>query len=233
MRVILVQLALLVVNGVGHAQAPPHTCSYGSPPLELPAPVLLGWPDIEHEGLPPGVARELRVHEDVGLTFGDYSLRIVELGRRVTGELLVTWPGVDYARVTGGDPTCQEWHVSEIRQLRETLLQSQSAYLRCGSVEVRPRVEGCRVLFSADPGWAEMLRRSDSLGIWTVKSAVPNHPGLDGVDVAVEMRDSSGYRRFSYNSPASTGGPGEREGAALARLLGTALEAAHAQFDGK
>jgi hypothetical protein len=233
MRVILVQLALVIGNAVGHAQTPPRTCSYNSPPLELPAPVLLGWPDMEQKGLPRGVARELRVHKDVALTFGDYSMRIVERGRRATGELLVTWPGIDYARVTGGDPSCQEWHVSEMRQLRATLLESQSAYLRCGPVEVRPRIEGCRVLFNADPGWAGMLHRSDSLGIWTIKSAIPAQAGLDGVDLTVELRDATGYRRFSYNSPSSTGGPGEREVALLESLLESALRVAHSQLDGK
>src|SRR5712691_9335503 len=123
-RTIAGLLSLLLVSAAGHAQTQPYTCSFSSPPLERPAPVLLGWPDIEHEGLPPGVRRELRVHQDVAITAPDYSLRIVDRGQRVTGELLIYWPGVDFDRVTGGDPGCAEWHVSQARQLARSVLQS-------------------------------------------------------------------------------------------------------------
>lgn len=226
-------LVLLLASAAAHAQTRPFTCSFSSPPLDHPAAVLLGWPDLEHEALPPAAKRELRVHQDVAITVPDYSLRLVDYGRRVTGEVLVYWPGVDYDRVTGGDPGCAETHAAEARQLAQSVQQSLGAYLQCGPVQVRPRIEGCRVSFTADPGWAAMLRHSDSLGIWTLAAPVPARVGLDGVDISVELRDQAGYRQYGYNSPNPNGGSGEREVAALGTLVDAALAAAHAQFNRK
>lgn len=226
----VVFLLILPVSAVAQARA--HMCEFVAPPLERPAGVLLGWPDIEHEGLLLGVRRELRVHQDVAIGVPDYSLRLVDEGGRVTGEVLMYWPGIDYVRVTGGDHDCEEQHIAEARELAQSALQSQLSYLRCGPVQVLPRIEGCLVSFTADPGWAGMMGRSDSVGIWTLDSPVPKRLALEGIDVSVELRDGMGYRQYSYNSPDVSGGSGEREVAALADLLRGLLEVAHRQARG-
>src|SRR5688500_3423719 len=96
--------------------ARPTTCGFSAPPLDRPAPVLLGWPDLESESLAPGVRREMRLHSGAAITAPDYSLRLADYGDRVIGEILVHWPGIDYLRVTGGDPGCQTWHEAERRE---------------------------------------------------------------------------------------------------------------------
>ena len=93
MRTNVAILFLLLAGAAAHAQTRPFACSFSSPPLDHPPSVLLGWPDLEHEALPPAAKRELRVHQDVAVTVPDYSLRLVDYGRRVTGEVLVYWPG--------------------------------------------------------------------------------------------------------------------------------------------
>jgi hypothetical protein len=149
---LLLLLTLLLIPVVGRAQVTPYTCAYSSPPLEQPAPLLLGWSDLGRERLPPSVRRELRVHEDVAIATPAYSLRIVDRGHAVTGELLITWPGIEFTRVTGNDPGCQVRHDQEAQRLRKSVLQGLGEYVRCGPLETRPRVEGCRVVFTADPG---------------------------------------------------------------------------------
>ena len=57
--------------------------------------------------------------------------------------------------------------------------------------------------------------------------------GLDGVDIGVELRDETGYRHLSRNSPSATAGPGNREVAAMEDLLESVLAAAHEQLGGK
>jgi hypothetical protein len=180
---LLLLLTLLLIPVVGRAQVTPYTCAYSSPPLEQPAPLLLGWSDLGRE--------------------------------------------------TGNDPGCQDRHDQEAQRLRKSVLQGLGEYVRCGPLETRPRVEGCRVVFTADPGWADMLHRADSIGIWALSSPPEEEPGLDGVAVAVELRDRAGYRSFSYSSPSASAGPGRREVAAMWDLLDSALAAAHAQLGGK
>jgi hypothetical protein len=232
--VAFILLVLVPSSAVGQASG--QGCESDAPPLELRAGVLLGWPDIERDSLPLGIRRELRVHQDVALGVPDYSLRLVDEGQRVTGEVLMYWPGIDYERVTGGDNDCQRRHIAEARALAQSALQSQLSYLRCGPVRVTPRVEGCLVSFTADPGWAGMMRRADSLRLWTLNPPRPKslargglEIALDGIDVSVELRDPSGFREYSYNSPRVSGAPGEREVAALADLLQRALQEAHRQ----
>jgi hypothetical protein len=232
LRSALFLLCLLPDPTPGQAQVSPSTCVYSSPPLERSAPVLLGWSDIQREELPAGVRRELRVHQAVAIAVPDYSLRIVDEGHAVTGELLVTWPGADFTRVAGGDAGCQTRHDYEARKFTEAMLRSLREYLRCGPVERRPRVEGCRVLFTADPGWEDILRRSDAIGIWALSSLPAKQLGLDGVDIGIELRDETGYRRLSRNSPSATAGPGNREVAAMEDLLESVLAAAHEQLGG-
>jgi hypothetical protein len=232
MTVIFV-VALMLASAAAQAQLQPFHCAYSSPRLERPEPVLLGWPDLAHSGLAPGVSRELRVHQQLALFAPDYSMRILNEGRRVTGEVLVYWPGMEFKRVTGGDSGCAEWNEHEAKTLIRVVRQSLDKDLDCGPVERRPRIEGCRVIFVADPGWAEMLRRSDSLGVWTIDSAVPSNLGFDGESVLIEVRDRAGYRRYDYHDPVAEGGSGERQAAALRDLLQEALEKAHREHVGR
>jgi hypothetical protein len=206
----------------------PAKCAFSAPPLDQPAPVLLGWSDLERERLPPGVQREVRLHTGVAIAVPDYSLRLADLGNRVTGEILVHWPGVDYERVTGGDPGCQAWHEAERRQLSQRVAQSRREHYRCSSVKVVPRVQGCRITFAAEPDWAEMLREADSLGVWSLDS-LPLRLELDGSSVSVELRDQAGYRRYDYRNPDPSGTDVEKRVAALAALLQAGLQSAASQ----
>jgi hypothetical protein len=205
----------------------PAKCAFSAPPLDRPAPVLLGWSDLEHDRLPPGVYREVRIHTGVAIAVPDYSLRLSDRGERVTGAILVHWPGVDYERV-GGDPGCQEWHEAERRHLSQQVAQSHREHYRCSGVKVVPRVEGCTITFAAEPDWAEMLRQAESLGVWSLDS-LSRPLGLDGSSVSVEVRDQTGYRRYNYRNPDRAGTDVEKRVAALADLLEAGLQAASIQ----
>ena len=122
--------AICLCGSTALAQAGrPAKCSFSAPPPDRPAPVPLGWSDLEHDRLPPGVSREVRVHTGVAIAVPDYSLRLSDLGERITGTILVHWPGVDYERV-GGDPGCQEWHEAERRALSQQVAQSHREKIR-------------------------------------------------------------------------------------------------------
>jgi hypothetical protein len=224
--------AICLYSSTALAQAGrPAKCAFSAPPLDRPAPVLLGWSDLEHDGLPPGVSREVRIHTGVAIAVPDYSLRLRDLGERVTGTILVHWPGVDYERVAG-DAGCQEWHEAERRAQSQRVAQSHREEYGCSSVTVGPRVAGCTITFAAEPDWAHMLQQAESLGVWSLDS-LSRPLGLDGSSVSVEVRDQTGYRRYDYRNPTRTGSEMEKRVVGLASLLETGLQAASIQAAGR
>jgi hypothetical protein len=68
---------------------------------------------------------------------------------------------------------------------------------RCEIVNVAAGMGVCRVNYTHEPDWAEVLRQAESVGLWTtVPETYVAMP--DGTGATVELRTGSKYRAYEY-----------------------------------
>jgi hypothetical protein len=144
---------------------------------------------------------------------------MVQVGDSAYGELVAHWPSAGAIEVLG-DSMCRARREAEERLLAEQVAALVRKQHGCEPVVSATFMQACRVRFAVPPGWTELFRRSDNMGIWTYHTSVPwQVRGLDGVTISVELRDSTGYRGLAYHSPGAGSEPGERELKELNALL--------------
>jgi hypothetical protein len=144
--------------------------------------------------LPPGT-REVRIWTGYALGYPHRLYRIRERRGAVSGDLLLYWPGTrDHS--LGDSPG--ETYADLVRNDQRG---------RCHAFARTPRMEACHGSFRRRPDWARVLRRMESLGIWTLQdpATLPYDSivTLDGWGMWVEVRDGPSFRTYAYPNPQS------------------------------
>jgi hypothetical protein len=176
-----------------------------------------GFPaDIRSQSLPSGDL-EIRAYVGFGIGAPEHLVRIQRRAGRVTGQLVLWWPGTTLRFDVPDDP---ERPIAQHDQEAWAAAMRQNARAKgCGTVVQGGWVETCTLDKSARVDWTKTLASLDTARI-TRLAPEPVSPGIDGTSLYVEVRDGARYREYSFWNPSrSAHNLAERAAAHLTALL--------------
>lgn len=219
-----------VAPTAGAAQAGPSgRCLMGFAAAADSSPaVVYGYSDLQ-DPLASGVP-ELRITHSAGLVLQRYTLRLVEQGSGIHGELLVSWPTIGYHRVVQGPRDCGRSTEAEDAHLANLVAHDAPGLYGCREIVKRGVFQFCQARFRSEPQWSRVLGRLEALGVWTLPDPAKLAPAerlvLDGHGIKVELRDSAGFRHYAYRNPQAQPWPEARAAEQIDAIVQEVVSAA-------
>jgi hypothetical protein len=225
---ICVGIAALVAGSASrdlHAQADPIRGVFRAVVTEIAVASEL--PRLDSIALLPGVRREIRIYEGLGLGSGNRVVRLVEHAHGVDGQLGVFWPSQSWGRVYAS-PVEERRARDEDRAWDDQMSAHVATAYNCHAIKQARTMRVCWLPERPNGrvALAQLLARLDSLRIDSIPSPMRPELGADGWGIIVEIRSPARYRAYFYYMPDSTStDAGKRAAARVVETVWRAFKA--------